>query len=1133
MAPSPERRKKIRKAASRVPLILIPMVLLIAILIYTKLYGFKRALVELVDSSTNGQYALSIEGTVVHLRTLSFQFEGVTIMRTPKALPGGIRSVHIPSFDLQFGSFSSLFTEEFNIRKLEVEEPEIEFEPSPRSSAENTMISQQIMELYPAIESVLTRFNIERLKINRASLALNQKSRPAIRINLVDLLIEHWRMRDLNSKSQLKLTIEEQNISLGNASMTFSGIEYNFLQHQLIFNDFKVSTADSVSGSDVEVYGKRLLLKALNFKDFYDNMRYSLQRAEIDDPVIQARFKVRKTKHREFDRQLITRMLKHTLGECMVDSALIRNARIHLELQKDRDTMRIDLPDVDFKLHAFEVANSKETFELGALQVNLNGSELSLSKTLSVKLDEVAFDTHGDLVLRNVVLYSPGARQPIATLSMLEVRYFNLMSLIFNSQINARSIRAEGGTLNVGLLKKGSKRTPRDTTYNIGKMFVTSVILKDIDVNFSDEQRQVSIEDVSVRATNVRHGENELIEYNLKSIHAKRARFRQPSRQIQVTAEEIAFNGKKLNVGRIFALKDSLSIRLREVDAETRTANAEDYQHWRYLQVKEIDVSGVLPAKNQREKVKATSSPLLDELIVGSLRAQLKSAKNQVAFSGKKIHGYRLHFDSKGPVLKSLTGELSGVEMRNEKMSAHAAQVFLSYPQTFRLTKFSLSAGNIQISADAVRVLTRETDDGNLDIRRIVGSPLTLVVGGEQLLHSDSVIAIGFRREETKPHFESIEIFQPVIQMPVNKTGQQKRTIDLAEINAMMPGQLKMHPGSITLQNGRVLHVGNVVTSKRAGTVRISSLETSFHRSELQLRDLELRKDRLSMDSLMLISNKSWYARNQIEESQMDATFHRLKIEGFNLDDLINHQTAENLRVEMDHVGLDIFRDKRLEDPPIKVKPSTLDGMIPLPEGMGISRIVINDGRVEYHHISDKTSDEGFVLLDKLSADAEFDSLSAFISLKAKTSLYNSGTVDIDYKTLDARSFRMNLRIADMDLTKLNQIIMPLQAMRIKSGYLKEYNMNIHANEDKASGQSSITYKGLHLEILKRGEPDKKSFGSEVLTLLADGIILKHSKEQAKAEVNHQRVKHKSIFHYWVTSAVHGAMGAIRKGKRR
>ena len=106
-----------------------------------------------------------------------------------------------------------------------------------------------------------------------------------------------------------------------------------------------------------------------------------------------------------------------------------------------------------------------------------------------------------------------------------------------------------------------------------------------------------------------------------------------------------------------------------------------------------------------------------------------------------------------------------------------------------------------------------------------------------------------------------------------------------------------------------------------------------------------------------------------------------------------------------------------------------------------------------------------------------------------------------------------------------------MQSLNIKSGHLKRYELVVTADGENATGDATITYKDLHLEIFKRTEPEKKTLGTGLLTLLADGIVLKHSKVNAVAPVDQPRLKHKSIFNYWVKTAVHGAMSAIRKGK--
>jgi hypothetical protein len=106
-----------------------------------------------------------------------------------------------------------------------------------------------------------------------------------------------------------------------------------------------------------------------------------------------------------------------------------------------------------------------------------------------------------------------------------------------------------------------------------------------------------------------------------------------------------------------------------------------------------------------------------------------------------------------------------------------------------------------------------------------------------------------------------------------------------------------------------------------------------------------------------------------------------------------------------------------------------------------------------------------------------------------------------------------------------------LEAIKLKSGMITEFSMSIEGTNELATGRTLISYNDLHIEIFKKGMPEEKNFGSELLTLLADGIILRHSKYDALGEVNQLRIQEKGPINYWVKSLIHGALSAVRKGK--
>jgi hypothetical protein len=132
---------------------------------------------------------------------------------------------------------------------------------------------------------------------------------------------------------------------------------------------------------------------------------------------------------------------------------------------------------------------------------------------------------------------------------------------------------------------------------------------------------------------------------------------------------------------------------------------------------------------------------------------------------------------------------------------------------------------------------------------------------------------------------------------------------------------------------------------------------------------------------------------------------------------------------------------------------------------------------------------------------------------------------------LDSGRYYLKVSLQDFPLEALNEMVEPLESTKIKSGYLSEFTFQVIADSIRAVGEALISYDDLHVEFFKRGTPEKKSFGSELLTILVDDIILKHSKTKAQAGFERERIIYKGPINYWVKAAIKGAVTAVRKGK--
>lgn len=1103
--------------------VIIPIVLLASLGIYAKLYGVRQALQELVRNQTDNRYSLTIGKTEIHPATLSVSFFDVALMRQENDTTSGVSSAQVPSFELRLGSISSLFSKALDISLLSVVEPEVVILAGTRH-VDRSQITQHIIELYPAIEAVLARFNIGSLNVSQATLQFYEKDKNILNIRHLDLVIENWRMRDLSSTSQLKINIENQNLNLGKANLNFSGIEYNYLQHHLVFNNFSVAVADSASGSNVSISGKALKLQNLDYQALYRLQRYDLKRAEIVEPVINATFQWRKGRRsREINRNIVTRMVKQAIGECRLDSAIISRARVQVLMRQAGDTVRINLPRVDFRLNTFAVVKDSSNFQIGEMQVNLNGSAVSLPGDWTVVLDEVLLDRHRDLTLNNITIRHQRDADPVATLSTLRIGYFNLIGIIFQKRFSASTIHAEGGVVNLQrFLHTSTEET--DTVIRPPDVAVDMLSLKDIQLRYRTSRTAAEVTGLSVLADKISTDQKGFVRYNLRSISADRMVINEASMGLRATLNGLLFNGRRLQAHRIEATKDSLTVAAENVETEI-PSSAQKIRSLKYLSADRITLDGKLPRSS---RTKPSGSFDLGQLDFRIVQARLTAGENALAFTGRNIHVDRLQWGKEFVWPRRFSGELSGVTIRTPKGHGLVNHLQVDYPRRINCQNVQLTGPKFSLAAAAITVRRPQ------HVRHWAADQMALhhvqLKSDARTISADSVTVATLIWQAEKPSAERVDIYKPIAAfgIPTRPSGEVSSRL----IDALPARHLYLHPGSLTFEDNRHIGFGLVHIDRERQILRASYLNTSATKSDLTLRNLLIEPTRIAADSILVIPNRKWYTSLEVEETLIQAKFGQVNVRGFSLEHLTHHKAVKNLTVDIGFADFDLRRNKLLPDPPPLKKPVTLDGLIPLPPDVQVSTVNIRDGRIQYRQLSDRTGEEGYVFMDKVSAVSRFDSLSSFMTLYARANLYQSGAVELDYTTLAHDKFRLDVQVKNMDLTLLNQIIMPLQSLRIKSGYLREYKLSIHADDDNALGDAAITYDGLHLELFKHNEPERRSLGTEVLTLLADGIILKHSKENARTAVSHARVKHKSVFHYWVTSAITGATGAIRKGKR-
>ena len=1111
-------KKRRYKVAIRIALIMVPLLIVAGGWIYFKLYGFKRALEDLVDSQTHGEYVLIIDKSSVDFSALSFSFKKLSIQRNPTAPSKGIHAVNIPSMHVRFGSLPSMLAlEKFHIKTLTMDEPEIVIDvPAKREQSARVDLTQQIVRLYPAVESLLSRFDIESLAIRRATIELNRPNDQLVRLRLVDLLVKNWDIKALTDESQLKLNISGQGLDFGKAGLSFSEIEYNFQQRHLYFSDFSFTSVDTLSDSRVEVTGKSLRLQHLDYRDLYENQRYVLRRAEVDQPHVTARFKLAKFKRNKNEEgDMFTRIVKQVIGECHVDSTVIRNAQVHLVIQRQRDSVKIDLPRVDFRLHTFKVHRDSSAFSIGELGINVNSTAISLRNNLLLSFHEILFDRHQDLTIINAALVDSARHEKIATIGKLRLEHLDLLRLVIDKQLYAHRVDIEDADINLSPARVSQNRS---VDHGLAGIAIQNVTLKNTTVHYMDADKQIDLKGLSVGMTHVRYDTVNKPQYTLQDVKAQTVWIRNYAAHIESRMKAVAFDGRSLRAAEIDLTRDSLRVAVRSVFAEMPAGSTlGDYDHWKSIRCASINIQGPLPPMPDRPDRRVT----IDEIKADQLVADLHHADTHISFSGQDI--LALGVVSGGQMPKTIRGELFNLRMLTPRQNVTAAAISLNYPAAIRANEVNvvMSKMEIKLQALSIRLLKKTTP---WQIGELAATGVTAFREQEPLLQSDSIhvsqVTLG-----QSPAIGDVEIFHPHLILSKAKPIVQER------MSWPVPKQLTLHPGELQLKSGKQVEFGEAVLNTDRGLLQCSYIRTALGKRPVEMRGLLLDGDQLLIDSIR-VHESAQKETTPLEDDRIDARLYGVAVDGLSVDAGSQSVTWKDLDIGLERFTVNVRRDKRLADPPMMEKPLTLEGFLHLPEDMRVNKVRLKEGSLRYAEIVEQTGEEAIVTLDNIAAILEFNNTTSRLTLNAKTRLYGSGTVDLRYQTLDDHSFRLNVKVRDFDLTRLNPVLIPMQSVRVKSGFLLAYDLDVVAGEDKATGEAAITYRDLHLELLKRNDPDRRGLRMELINLLADGIILRNRREAAVADVNRMRIRHKSVFNYWVKTVFHGALATVKNGKR-
>ncbi|MGE0770360.1 MAG: hypothetical protein AB7K37_01525 [Cyclobacteriaceae bacterium] len=1114
--------KLFRRISLTIYIIVVVIGFFYAMLQYLKLAGFKRALVELVEAETKGEYTLSIRDSDLDVFNLNFILHEVEVKKVDPNDLSGIQSVTIPYVQVKINSIQSYFkTRHFDIRYLVIREPVIGIKANKQQASKDGgqgRLTEQFLKLYPPIESIFQRFSINTLTILKGELNISRQEKELISLRLIDILFLEWNRRNISDSSALQITIGEQGLNFGNSSLAFSSVQYNFPAHRLIFTDYKFETSDSVSASWLEVTGKTLMVKSLNYDELYENHRYRIEKVEVAEPNLKGRLRLRGDNRNIDERDVVTRILKQVIGECAVDSTIIQNANLQLILLSNNDSVNVQLPKVGFEVYGFGVTADSNSFQLDRMQIGVEATEISLNEDLRVVSDRVSFNDQRTLTISNARFYQISRRGPIITCSEVALKQFNLLAFAFYKQVLSDGVNLRQADIHVSpeilsqLRRQRRQRPPGQLELDI-----PSGTFQQVNFYFTDPNQSLALKNTSGRVRQISKDAGDFISLDVLQMDAHDVEFRNPGRNINAVANGLSYQNGEYAVGYVQGKLDSLEFLVDHIRGfSSGPVLQNDFTDWEKIQLGRIELSGQLPRLNEQRPMTNIRSKILttQQLIVN-----ITSNGDRLAFVGSQIQVDHFYARPDSNRLDKISGRLTKLDLLGQGYRLRADSVRLQ--SSFDYPVYGVNATTDHLNVNSPFILFKNLQQDSLGWKSDqVRLQKLSVVNLDNELFTDSVWLNLPRLYGTKPTAARATLFRPFITISGNESkGGDPPTIDLVNDWTLTPGQITF--------GEHVVHTGAIKLNADSSTLKCDSLFTKQGKFYLRARGISMTEQMTTISSFELNPIQAAFATIEEEHDLIQGKFTDISFAG-DPKKIVQDGNVQIDKLDVGEFQLQVARDKQLPDQQAIDKPFLLENLLKPPTGIRVQQVNAKNGTIVYCEIAEQSGQQGCVEIQHINAQLTFDqgSTRRLLAL-ANASIYNSGTILLNYESRPDDQFALVVEVNNLELTKLNKMVSPLQMINIRSGFLRDYQLKIIADREMARGSAVLSYRDLHLDFYKKGKPEKKS---KFLTFLAE-LFIRNSRERSKIAVNQPRIRSKSIFNYWVKSATNGALNAVRKGK--
>ncbi|MEO5984171.1 MAG: hypothetical protein ABIP80_01620, partial [Ferruginibacter sp.] len=273
-----------------------------------------------------------------------------------------------------------------------------------------------------------------------------------------------------------------------------------------------------------------------------------------------------------------------------------------------------------------------------------------------------------------------------------------------------------------------------------------------------------------------------------------------------------------------------------------------------------------------------------------------------------------------------------------------------------------------------------------------------------------------------------------------------------------------------------------------------------------------------------------------LENAPYELDYITLKTGGVTIDglDVARYERDSSIIVNSIKITaplLTVYRDKLPPSSPNKRdKPLPVNMIKNISFPLLIDSIQFEDGTIIYSEKHGKSRKQGDLLLSKVSGiltnikNRDLQNNDS-LSLLFKAKFMDAAPMVVHLKesyTDSLAGFFLSAKVAGVDLSILNPVLLPFSNIKITSGTLDSMSFTAVGREDVAFGEMDMHYKKFRIKLIKNGDPDQSTFLQHIASFITNTFIIRSKNTRRKGVIFYDHSSDQSFVNYLVKITLSG-----------